>query len=97
MVDANIVAKSLSDTWVEECDDRHYRINKQRCLITGATGEIRSALEQRMAAKGIDCRTASRRSFYDSIGDLWKLTDALSHDAVVGDRKHAKGFGNIRF
>ena len=54
VVDANIVVKSLSDTWVEECDDRHYRISKQRCLITGATGEIGSALAQRMAAKGID-------------------------------------------
>ena len=60
VVDAYIVVKSLHDKWEQDYADDHSTIANKRCLITGATGEIGSALAVKMAEKGVDLILQSR-------------------------------------
>ena len=60
VVDACIVVKSLHAEWEQDLDDDHTTIANKTCLITGATGEIGSALAVKMAEKGIDLILQSR-------------------------------------
>ena len=71
VVDAYIVVKSLHDKWEQDYADDHSTISNKTCLITGATGEIGSALAFKMAEKGVDLILQSR-------GDA-KKREALEH------------------
>ncbi len=83
VVDAYIVVKSLHDKWEHDYADDHSTISNKICLVTGATGEIGSALAVKMAEKGIDLILQSRGDAKKCEALARRLSKVTSKDQKV--------------